>query len=141
MFPLAEAGHSRWLWDLGYCRGHAPPLSRTNALVVLPDAFGQEMKPDDVGRVARHDRFLRSRISANTRHAGLPASPTDFATSGTSARRKGFAAFSSASVEGMVGLRAARSLSTSASRARNAAFSGSMVLAKRILAPVYSLPQ
>jgi len=33
--------------------------------------------------------FLRSRISAKTCQAGLPARPTDFATSGTSARRNG----------------------------------------------------
>src|SRR5262245_8467060 len=48
------------------------------------------------------NRFLRSRISANTSQAGFPTSPTCFATSGISARRKGFAAFSSPSKEGIV---------------------------------------
>src|SRR5215831_8649266 len=90
---------------------------------------------------SRQDLFLRSRISANTFHAGLPASPTDFATSGTSARRNGFAAFSAPMVDGMVGSRAARSLSTSVARARSAALSGSTVLAKATLALVYSWPQ
>src|SRR5262249_48609287 len=92
-------------------------------------------------RGARQDLFLRSRISANTFHAGLPASPTDFATSGTSARRNGFAAFSAPMVDGMVGSCAARSLSTSVARARSAALSGSTVLAKATLALVYSWPQ
>src|SRR5262249_2295223 len=92
-------------------------------------------------RLQRQDLFLRSRISANTFHAGLPASPTDLATSGTSARRNGFAAFSVPMVDGMVGSRAARSLSTSVARARNAALSGSTVLAKATLALVYSWPQ
>ncbi len=81
-----------------------------------------------------HDLFLRSRISANTFQAGLPASPTDFATSGTSARRNGFAAFSAPMIEGMVGSAAARSASTSRSRAASAALRGSIVLAKRMLA-------
>src|SRR5262249_40178991 len=90
---------------------------------------------------SRHDLFLRSRISANTRDAGLPASPTDFATSGMSARRNGLAAFSSPMVDGIVGLRAAIRFSTCASRALSAALSGSMLLAKRILALVYSWPQ
>src|SRR5438876_11275375 len=67
---------------------------------------------------SRQDLFLRSRISANTFHAGSPVSPTDFATSGTSARRNGFAAFSAPMVDGMVGSLAARSFSTSVSRAQ-----------------------
>src|SRR6266516_2952022 len=90
---------------------------------------------------SRQDLFFRSRISANTFQAGLPASPTDFATSGTSARRNGFAAFSEPMVDGMVGWCAARSFSTSFSRAVSAALAGSMVLAKRTLAFVYSWPQ
>src|SRR5262249_22219794 len=99
---------------------------------------GKSAHDDRTTSRSRQDLFLRSRISANTFHAGLPASPTDFATSGTSARRNGFAAFSAPMVDGMVGSRAARSLSTSVSRARSAALSGSTVLAKPILALVYS---
>src|SRR6516225_5161473 len=93
------------------------------------------------GRGSRQDLFLRSRISANTFHAGLPARPTDFATSGTSARRNGFAAFSAPMIDGIVGSFAARSFSTSVSRARSAALAGSTVLAKAMLALVYSWPQ
>jgi hypothetical protein len=44
-------------------------------------------------------------------------------------------------VDGTVGLRAATSFSTSFSRARNVAFAGSIVVAKRMLALVYSWPQ
>src|SRR5262249_48775198 len=55
---------------------------------------GKRAHNDTMTSRSRQDLFLRSRISANTFHAGLPASPTDFATSGTSARRNGFAAFS-----------------------------------------------
>src|SRR5262249_6077383 len=51
------------------------------------------------------NRFFRSRISAKTFQAGLPASPTAAATSGRSARRNGLAAFSSPRVEGTVGAR------------------------------------
>src|SRR6516165_8361837 len=90
---------------------------------------------------AGQDRFLRSRISANTCQVGLPERPTDFATSGKSARRNGFAAFSCPIVEGIVGLRSARSLSASFSRAANAAFAGSIVFANRMFACVYSCPQ
>ena len=86
-------------------------------------------------------RFSRARISANTFQAGLPASPTDCATSGTSARRNGFAAFSAPMVAGIVGFPVARSRSTSSARAASAVLLGSMVLAKRILAAVYSWPQ
>src|SRR6516162_11524058 len=102
---------------------------------------GKRAHDDTMTSRSRQDLFLRSRISANTFHAGLPVSPTDFATSGTSARRNGFAAFSAPMVDGMVGSRAARSLSTSVSRARSAALAGSTVLAKVTLALVYSWPQ
>src|SRR5262249_32445943 len=102
---------------------------------------GESSNHDTIASRSPQDLFLRSRISANTFHAGLPASPTDFATSGTSARRNGFAAFSAPMVDGMVGSRAARSLSTSVARARSAALSGSTVLAKATLALVYSWPQ
>src|SRR5579871_6512752 len=97
-------------------------------------------KPDDVGGRRRRgqERFLRSRISPNTFHAGLPASPTACATSVTSARRNGFAAFSAPIVAGMVGLPAAPSRATSSARAASALLFGSTVLAKRILAAVYS---
>src|SRR5262249_53677088 len=108
---------------------------------VEPSAGGKRAHDDTMTSRSRQDLFLRSRISANTFHAGLPASPTDFATSGTSARRNGFAAFSAPMVDGMVGSRAARSLSTSVARARSAALSGSTVLAKATLALVYSWPQ
>src|SRR5579862_1034423 len=86
-------------------------------------------------------RFLRSRISANTFQAGLPARLTDFATSGASARKNGLAAFSAPIVAGTVGLPTARSFATSSARAASALLFGSMVLAKRILASVYSWPQ
>src|SRR5215831_8603434 len=46
---------------------------------------GKSAHDDTITSRSRQDLFLRSRISANTFHAGLPASPTDFATSGTSA--------------------------------------------------------
>src|SRR6476620_2403187 len=98
-------------------------------------------EPGAMAALRVQDLFLRSRISANTFQAGLPASPTDFATSGTSARRNGFAAFSAPMVEGTVGSPAARSLSTSRSRALSVAFAGSIVLAKRTFAFVYSWPQ
>src|SRR5271169_1359013 len=87
------------------------------------------------------NRFLRSRISANTFQAGLPARPSDCATSATSARRNGLAAFSAPIVAGMVGLSAATSRATSSARAASALLSGSTVLAKRILDCVYSWPQ
>src|SRR3984885_16054561 len=67
-------------------------------------------EPDQILRGQRRhqsgsqNRFLRSRISANTFHAGLPASPTAFATSASSARRNGLAGFSAAVVAGIVGL-------------------------------------
>src|SRR6516225_6474445 len=63
---------------------------------------GKRAHDDTMTSRSRQDLFLRSRISANTFHAGLPVSPTDFATSGTSARRNGFAAFSAPMVDGMV---------------------------------------
>src|SRR6185437_2653572 len=85
--------------------------------------------------------FLRSRISAKTFQAGLPASPTDWATSGTSARRNGLAAFSAPIVAGMVDFPAPRSRLTSSARAASALLFGSMVLAKRTFACVYSWPQ
>src|ERR1700727_4017375 len=96
-------------------------------------------EPDHIrrGEAIGQNWFLRSRISANTFQAGLPASPTDFATSASSARRNGLAAFSAAIVAGMVGLPAAISFATSASRTASALLVGSMVLAKRIFAAVY----
>src|ERR1043166_1099543 len=94
---------------------------------------------DDIGRGEGHQNlFLRSRISAKTCHAGLPDRPTSLATSGRSARRNGFAAFSSPMNEGIVICLPATSVATSRSRSASAALSGSMVLAKRILAIVYS---
>src|ERR1700730_17459850 len=96
----------------------------------------------DVGGGERDQNlFFRSRISAKTCHAGAPASPTDLATSGRSARRNGLAVFSSPMVEGIVGLRSAPRRATSCSRADSAALPGSIVLAKRMLACVYSWPQ
>src|SRR5436190_10769383 len=93
------------------------------------------------GQRRHQERFFRSRISANTFQAGWPASPSDLARAGSSARRNGLAAFSAPIVAGMVGLPAARSLATSSARAASAALFGSTVLAKRILASVYSWPQ
>src|SRR5579864_635392 len=98
-------------------------------------------QPDDVASgqaFVAQNRFFRSRISANTCHAGLPARPSDFATSASSARRNGLAAFSAPIVAGMVGLPAARSFLTSSARAASALLFGSTVLAKRMLASVYS---
>src|SRR5262249_18689455 len=88
-----------------------------------------------------YDLFLRSRISANTFQAGLPASPTVLATSGRFARKNGFAAFSARMVDGIVGSPGARSFSPSVPRALSAALPVSTVFAKRILALVYSCPQ
>src|SRR3954452_21177192 len=88
------------------------------------------------GRAKGQDLFLRSRISANTCQAGLPASPRDCATSGTSARRNGFAAFSSPTNVGMVGLFSAISRFASCSRAASTALPGSIVLAKEMFAIV-----
>src|SRR5579863_5163925 len=100
-------------------------------------------QPDYVAgaEAVTQNRFLRSRISANTFHAGLPDRPSDFATSASSARRNGLAAFSAPIVAGMVGLPAASCCLTSSARAASALLFGSMVLAKRILASVYSWPQ
>ena len=67
--------------------------------------------------------------------------PTAFATAATSARRNGLAAFSAPMVEGSVGLPSASWQAASRSRAASAALSGSMLLAKRMLAAVYSWPQ
>src|SRR4029077_5850771 len=90
----------------------------------------------------RHQkRFFRSRISANTFQAGWPPRPSDLASSELSARRNGLAAFSAPIVAGMVGLPAARSFATSSARAASALLFGSMLLANRILASVYSWPQ
>src|SRR5262249_1353439 len=76
---------------------------RSPARSYPPTSRGEQGKSAHCDRMksrSRQDLFLRSRISANTFHAGLPASPTDFATSGTSARRNGFAAFSAPMVDG-----------------------------------------
>src|SRR6202790_1481084 len=93
------------------------------------------------GKGYRQNRFLRSRISANTFQAGLPPRPSDFASSALSARRNGLAAFSAPIVAGMVGAPAPISFATSSARAASALLCGSMCLAKRILAWVYSWPQ
>src|ERR1700740_1416667 len=100
----------------------------------------QIKQPDDVGRGRQRgqNRFLRSRISADTCQAGAPPSPSDFASSALSARRNGLAAFSAPIVAGMVNLCAAVSLATSSARAASALLLGSTVLAKRMLASVYS---
>src|SRR5580704_9504856 len=105
-------------------------------------------QPDDLVRsqglgaeVFTQNRFLRSRISANTFHAGPPDRPSDFATSASSARRNGLAAFSAPIVAGMVGLPAASCCLASSARAASALLFGSMVLAKRMFASVYSWPQ
>src|SRR5438105_996532 len=91
----------------------------------LPNTRSDGFQPSVRRLQVLHDRFLRSRISANTFHAGSPSRPTDLATLGRSARRNGFAAFSSAIVDGMVGLREAISCSTSSARFFSAALSGS----------------
>src|ERR1700728_2787248 len=98
-------------------------------------------RPDRAAPNGFQDRFLRSRISANTFQAGLPASPSDWATSAISARRNGLAPFSAPIVAGIVGLSAARSRATSSARAASALLFGSIVLAKRMFDWVYSWPQ
>src|SRR5262249_60177584 len=105
-------GNDRWL------------RSVVSRLLFTMKVATRTCEPSARGRGSPQDLFLRSRISANTFQAGLLASPTDFATSGTSARRNGFAAFSAPMVDGMVGFPAARSFSTSVSRARSAALAG-----------------
>src|SRR5580658_6002605 len=132
--------------DRGRCRAPALDLARVAKHLAEMAALRMRFQieqPDDVacGKAFAQNRFLRSRISANTFHAGLPARPSDFATSALSARRNGFSAFSAPMVAGMVALPAPRSCFTSSARAASALLSGSMVLAKRILASVYSWPQ
>src|SRR5438045_9724250 len=72
------------------------------------------------GQRRHQERFFRSRISANTFQAGWPASPSDLARAGSSARRNGLAAFSAPIVAGMVGLAAGLSLATSSGRGTSA---------------------
>src|ERR1700733_7920167 len=126
--------------DRGRCRAAAVDLPLITKCLAKMSALRRRLEieqPDHRirGQVMRderrrQDRFLRSRISANTFHAGLPASPTAFATSASSARRNGLAAFSAAMVAGIVGLPEGVSFDTSASRAASALLFGSMVLAK-----------
>ena len=76
----------------GYARkgGIAKRLAEMAALGMRT----QVEQPDDIGGFhCSQNRFLRSRISANTSAAGLPASPTAAATAGSSARRNRLAAF------------------------------------------------
>src|ERR1700722_595237 len=132
--------------DRGRCRASALDLARVAKHLTEMPAFRMRFQieqPDDVagGKAAAQNRFLRSRISANTFHAGLPARPSDFATSAASARRNGLAAFSAPIVAGMVGLPAASCCLTCSARAASALLFGSMVLAKRMFASVYSWPQ
>src|SRR5262249_17677374 len=108
----AAVGNDRWLRSIA------------SGLLFTMNVATRACEPSARGRASRQDLFLRSRISANTFHAGLPASPTDFATSGTSARRNGLAAFSAPMIDGIVGSLAARSFSTSVARARSAALAG-----------------
>src|SRR5262249_18121638 len=147
LVPMPALAARQDVVDRGRCRSSVRGAGIAERLAIMP-AFRMRREieqPDHLGgrepRQVAHDRFLRSRISANTFQAGWPASPTDFATSDTSARRNGFAAFSSPMVDGMVGLWAATSLSTSVARAASAELAGSTVLAKRTFACVYSWPQ
>src|SRR5258708_18592778 len=127
---------------------HLPRVAERFAEMATLRMRFQIEQPDDVirgqglgGQAVAQNRFLRSRISANTCHAGLPASPSDFATSALSARKKGFSAFSAPIVAGIVALPAASCCLTCSARAASALLFCSMVLAKRILASVYSWPQ
>src|SRR5436190_4031369 len=95
----------------------------------------------DAAMAPDQNLFLRRRISAKTSSALLPASPTDAATEGTSARRKQLVFFSAPMVEGNVGLPAVRNASASLARAFRSGLSGSIVRANLILASVYSCPQ
>src|SRR5690606_19426161 len=72
---------------------------------------------------------LPLRILAKTSAGAPPGMPTAAATSGTSARRNGLAAFSAPIVTGSVGLPSARNLATSSARALSALLFGSMVSA------------
>src|SRR5262245_10667433 len=91
--------------------------------------------------VLHQNLFFRARISAKTCAAGLPAIPIPEATSGRSARRNGFASFSSPMVAGMVGSFFAICCLACASRAASALLFGSIVRANLIFAAVYSWPQ
>src|SRR5260370_27277070 len=86
-------------------------------------------------------RSFRARISAKTAEGSPPAMPTAAWTEGSSARRNGLAASSAEIVVGNVGRRLARRRATSSIRAFNIGLSGSIVMAKRPLASVYSCPQ
>src|ERR1700719_861444 len=132
--------------DRGRCRATILDLPRVAKRLAEMAALRmrfQTEQPDDVAgaKAIAQNRFLRSRISANTFHAGLPLRPSDFATSASSARRNGFSAFSAPIVAGIVGLPAASRCLTSSARAASALLFGSIVLAKRIFASVYSWPQ
>src|SRR5262249_28031670 len=88
-------------------------------------------------------RSLSARTAANSAvrsPAGNPGTRfrTDASSSGLSARRNGFVAFSSSMVLGIVGLPARRSARTAASFACRAAFPGSRVAAKSRFFSVYS---
>src|SRR5262249_34046939 len=91
------------------------------------------------------DLFFQSRMAANTLTGSETRKPryllTDSTTAGSRQRRKGLVAFSSPSVLGSVGWPASRRPRSRSSRLRSAALPGSTVLAKPMLASVYSCPQ
>ncbi len=72
------------------------PIAKENGRLrdAALDRAAQSPRPQKGPTSDAQDRFLRSRISANTFQAGWPARLTAFANSGRSARRNGFAAFS-----------------------------------------------
>src|SRR5258706_76590 len=103
----------------------------------------KENKADEGGESQK--LFFQSRIAANTRTGSARRLPryllADSITAGSRQRRNGLVAFSSPSRLGSVGLPSARSLRSRASRISSARLPGSTVLAKPMLASVYSWPQ
>jgi len=98
-----------------------------------------------VGPRKTQNAFFQTRTSANTatRSASLrPACSSAAArTAGSSTRRNGFVARSSAIVDGTVGSLRSRFACTPAWRCYNRALAGSTACAKRRFASVYSWPQ
>jgi len=80
---------------------------------------------------------LSARVFAKTSTSLAPASPIVSRRLRLAGRKNGFVAFSSASVDGTVGLPAARSFATSATRSASARLPGSTVTAKRPFDWVY----
>ncbi len=111
------------------------PALRMRLKVEQPDHI--ERGEDGSVKIGSYARGFPRTPSRPDCRQGQPTSPLR----ALSARRNGLSAFSAPIVAGIVGLPAASSFATSSARAASALLFGSMVLAKRILASVYSWPQ